>query len=259
MILENLRNAYPEKPLRELRKIRSRFYKNLSDVTLETFKLISLSEKELNRRVKILNASKFDAFYNSEISVIVTSSHICNWEWMLAILANQIKLKTDVAYQQINNPFFDKLMINIRSRFGSIPVEKNQIFRESLKKRNIPHIVALAADQSPPLNNEHVIWIKFLNQETAFYSGMVRLSKSFNWPIVYLEMQRIKRGFYEIEIKDVYIPSENNRTDKIMETYVELVETSINKSPHCWLWSHNRWKRKKKDTTPNQRQKEIRP
>jgi KDO2-lipid IV(A) lauroyltransferase len=136
-------------------------------------------------------------------------------------------------------------MIKIRSRFGSIPVEKNQIFRESLKKRNQPHVVALVADQSPPLHDENVVWAKFLNQDTVFYSGMARMAKSFNWPVVFGEMKRIKRGFYEMEFKDVSLSPENSDERTILEKYANLVDESIQKNPHCWLWSHNRWKREK--------------
>ena len=243
VILKNLQKSFPDKTFKELKKIKSRYYRNLTDVTLETFKLISMSKEAVIKRVKFVNIERYNELYDNNTSVILTASHLCNWEWMLAITAIQIKLKTDVAYQRIKNPFFDRLMCTIRSKFGSIPVEKNHIFRESLKKRKTPHIIALAADQSPPLHSEHIIWTRFLHQNTAFYSGMAWLAKSFSWPIIYYDMRRIKRGFYEIEIKDVCLSPENMDDEKILESYVKLVEDSIKRSPHCWLWSHNRWKR----------------
>jgi len=245
VILKNLQNSFPDKSKKELQKIKSRYYKNLTDVALESFKLLSISKEEFTKRMKILNVEKVNNLYDKKISVIATTSHLCNWEWMLAICAVHFKPSIDAVYQQIQNTFFDNLMLRIRSRFGSIPVEKKQVFRESLKKRNIPHVIALVADQSPPVHDEQVIWAPFMNQDTVFYSGMARLAKSFKWPIVFGEMRRLRRGYYEMEFKDICNSPEEYRDDQIINMYAEMVEASIRKNPESWLWSHNRWKREK--------------
>jgi KDO2-lipid IV(A) lauroyltransferase len=245
VIIKNLRNAFPEKSMAEINKIKTLYYKNLTDVAFETFKLISISEETLTKRAKILNIEVLNNYYDKGITVIATTSHLCNWEWILNVNSIHLKARVHAVYQEIRNQFFEKLMLNIRSRFGAIPIEKNQLFRESLKKRSTPHVVALVADQSPPLHDENVIWTKFLNQDTVFYSGMTRLANSFKWPIIYVDMRRIKRGYYEIEfLKICDIPEKINST-KIIETYANLLEESIRKAPHCWLWSHKRWKRQK--------------
>ncbi len=245
VILKNLQNSFPDKSKKELQKIKSRYYKNLTDVALESFKLLSISKIEFTKRMKILNVEKVNNLYDKKISVIATTSHLCNWEWMLAICAVHFKPSIDAVYQQIQNTFFDNLMLRIRSRFGSIPVEKKQVFRESLKKRNIPHVIALVADQSPPVHDEQVIWAPFMNQDTVFYSGMARLAKSFKWPIVFGEMRRLRRGYYEMEFKDICNSPEEYRDDQIINMYAEMVEASIRENPESWLWSHNRWKREK--------------
>jgi len=243
VILKNLRNSFPDKSEDELKKIKSIYYRNLTDVALETFKLLSISKEEFTNRIKILNVEKVNNLYEKNISVIATTSHLCNWEWMLAICAVHFKPSIDAVYQKIKNRFFEKLMLGIRSRFGSIPVEKNLVFRESLKKRNTPHVIALVADQSPPRSDEQVIWTPFLNQDTAFYAGMARLAKSFKWPIIFGEMRRLDRGYYEMEFKDICDAPEDYTDEQIINKYAEMVEQSIRKNPESWLWSHNRWKR----------------
>lgn len=243
VILKNLRNSFPDKSEVEIDKIKSRYYRNLTDVALETFKLLSMSKEEFTKRMKILNVDKVNNLYDRNISVIATTSHLCNWEWMLAICAVHFKPSIDAVYQKIQNRFFEKLMIRIRSRFGSIPVEKKKVFRESLRKRNLPHVIALVADQSPPISDEQVIWAPFMNQETVFYAGMARLAKSFKWPIVFGEMRRLGRGYYEMEFKDICNNPEDYNDEQIINKYAEMVENSIRKNPESWLWSHNRWKR----------------
>lgn len=245
VIIKNLKNAFPEKSLAEINKIKSSYYKNLTDVAIETFKLISISKEELTKRAKILNIEMLNNYYDKGTSVIASTSHLCNWEWILIVNSIHLKAPVHAVYQQIKNQFFERLMLEIRSRFGAVPIEKNQLFRESLKKRNVPHVVALVADQSPPLHDDNVIWTKFLNQDTVFYAGMARMANSFKWPVIYVEMRRIKRGYYEIEFQKICQDSEKVNSTEIIEAYANLLEESIRRAPHCWLWSHKRWKRKR--------------
>jgi KDO2-lipid IV(A) lauroyltransferase len=245
VILKNLENAFPQKTGDEIKLLLPAIYKNLTDVMVETFKLLSIPEEELLQRVRFKNIEVIDQYYYQNISVIAATSHICNWEWILAACSIKLSAPVDAVYQEITSRFFERLMFRIRSRFGSIPVEKNNIFRESLKKRNIPHIVALVADQSPPLSDTNVYWTEFLNQDTVFYSGMERLASSFKWPVVYASMTRLKRGYYEIDFIELEIEPENIPKGLIIEKYVTIVEDLIINNPGNWLWSHNRWKRKK--------------
>jgi KDO2-lipid IV(A) lauroyltransferase len=245
VILKNLRNAFPRKSEEELQKLLPAVYKNLTDVMVESFKLLSIPEKDLMNRIRFKNLKVIERYYHQNKSVIAATSHLCNWEWILGACSIRLSAVIDGVYQQISSRFFEKLMYQIRSRFGSIPVEKNNVFRESLKKRNTPHIVALVADQSPPASDTNVYWTEFLNQKTVFYNGMERMATSFNWPVVFVKMKRLKRGYYEIDFFDLETDPKNIPKGLIIKTYAKIVEELINENPSDWLWSHNRWKRKK--------------
>jgi KDO2-lipid IV(A) lauroyltransferase len=210
---------------------------------LETFKLLTISPKELEKRVKVINKDLIDQYFENGTSVIATTSHLCNWEWMLAISSITLKAPIDGIYQKVKNPIFEKLMFKIRSRFGSQPVEKSKVFRESLKKRNKPHVIALVADQSPPLHDQNVCKSKFLNQETVFYTGMARLGKGFGWPITFSVMKRVKRGYYVLDFNNLVKDPQKLSEEAIIEFYARKTESAIKENPADWLWSHNRWKR----------------
>jgi KDO2-lipid IV(A) lauroyltransferase len=247
IIIKNLRKAFPGSTEQELQLLLPGIYRNLTDVMIETFKLLTISREELNRRIQIINIDIPNQYYRGEKSIIITTSHNCNWEWMLGATSINLSAPIDAVYQHIKSSFFEKMMFQIRSRFGAIPVEKNNVFRENLKKRNLSHIVALVADQSPPHGDKNVYWTKFLNQETAFYNGMERLAIGFNWPVIHARMKRLKRGFYEIEFVELEPEPANAQPGSILEKYAEILEGLIKENPTDWLWSHNRWKRKKHD------------
>jgi Kdo2-lipid IVA lauroyltransferase/acyltransferase len=244
IILKNLKNSFPDKNEEDLYNLLPGIYLNITDVMIETFKLLTISEAELSRRVRLKNFDVLEKYYHHNKTVVAVTSHICNWEWMLAVCSLHLTAPVDGVYQVIKNSFFNALMQRIRGRFGSIPVEKNEVFRESLKKRHVPHIVALVADQSPPRSDINVYWTKFLNQETVFYNGMERLANVFDWPVVYANMIRLRRGYYELEFKDLEVNAGNAKKGEILEKYVKNLEKNIVENPESWLWSHNRWKRK---------------
>lgn len=245
VIIKNLKNSFPERKEEDLVALIPGIYRNLTDVMLETFKLLTISEKELKRRVRFVNADYVNQFHRDNTPIIITTSHLCNWEWMLVASSLVLSAPIDGVYQHINNSFFEKLMFRIRGRFGAIPVEKNHVFRESLKKRNVSHILALVADQSPPRSDKNVYWTTFLNQETVFYNGMERIGSGFNWPILYAKMRRIKRGFYEMEFIELESDPADKKPGTMVTKYAAILEDLIREHPTDWLWSHNRWKRKK--------------
>ena len=245
VILKNLRNSFPDRSERELHSLFPGIYRNLTDVMLETIKLLTIPDDKLKQRVLLKNADFVNLFYREGKSIIITTSHLCNWEWMLGTCSLVLSAPIDGVYQKIKSPFFEKLMFRIRGRFGAKPVEKNHVFRESLKKRNVSHILALVADQSPPRSDKNIYWTTFLNQDTVFYNGMERIGTSFDWPVLYAAMKRIKRGFYEIEFMELEAEPAGANPGSMVKKYAEILEKHIKEDPADWLWSHNRWKRKK--------------
>ena len=53
VVFYNLRIAFPEKSEIEIKAIAKQFYKNLIDTFIETVKLLSISEKDFNKRAVV--------------------------------------------------------------------------------------------------------------------------------------------------------------------------------------------------------------
>ncbi len=100
------------------------------------------------------------------------------------------------------------------------------------------------ADQSP-MRHKIEYWSTFMNQDAAIFLAPERLAKEFNLAVVYLDLQKMGRGKYNISYH--LITDDPKSTDPyfITEEYVKQLETAINKNPSNWLWSHKRWKNKK--------------
>ena len=241
VVFENLKQSFPDKKDAELRKIAKGFYRNLADVIVETIKLLTISPERLKKRVLLENREVIQHFYNQKQSVIVLTSHQCNWEWLLVSCSQQLDHAVDAVYLRLNNAFSEKLLKTIRSRFGARLIEKRHLLRELLLTKDITKIIAMVGDQAP-MNEANVLWTNFLNQETNFFTGSERLAFKLKLPVLYVEMKRQRRGFYIINFKVLAEAPSGMAPNEITKKFVSEMETSIRKNPSDWLWSHRRWK-----------------
>ena len=106
---------------------------------------------------------------------------------------------------------------------------------------------AFIADQTPP--PETAYWTTFLNQDTPLFTGAEKIAKKLNFPIVFINIVRIKRGYYEIFPELLFDNPKETKENEISETFIKRLEKEIIERPEIWLWSHRRWKHKRKQNS----------
>lgn len=243
VVRQNLQNSFPDKSLVELKNIEKQFYRGLMDVFVETLKVLAISPKELKRRVQVRDLYKLTSRLSEDKTVLVFVGHLFNWEWLSLICNLEQNYPLYFVYQPLSNRFFDSLMLQIRTRFGSIPLKMQNVLKDVLQNYHQTRIVAFLADQSPS-GNEKDYWTTFLHQETAFFTGVEKLALKLSLPVLFGGVRKIARGYYELYFEEIYHPTElPNRA--ITEAYVRLLEKQIQETPPNWLWSHRRWKKKR--------------
>jgi KDO2-lipid IV(A) lauroyltransferase len=242
VILENLQYAFPEKSESERRVIARQFFRNLTDSFAEIIKMYGISKEDLDKRVIIENKEiVLDAIKNNQV-IIGLTGHFFNWEMHLLQMMANVSNKCDVVYLKVNNPFFEKLMLAIRTRFGGGLIERSSFQRDYLRKRDQPRLIVLAADQRPS-HGEIRYWAPFMNRKTAFFEGAEKLAKRFNHPVMYSHVHKPKRGHYTFTYEMVNVPPyENEKEHSITDAYIALTEKNIREHPSLYLWSHKRWK-----------------
>lgn len=244
VVKENLRNAFPQKSEKERLEIEIKYYKHLSDLFFETLKGLTVSKNQLKQRMKNVNQSVYDDFYSKGQSFIVVMSHCGNWEWVCDMSQVECKQQVQCVYKTLSSKGFDWLMYKIRSRFGAIPMSMEQTLRVMTTNKSVLTVTAFIGDQNPS-SGKNAHWSYILNQDTPFMNGPEKISRMFNYPIVYLSSTKTKRGHYlahsEILIED---PSQYGEGE-ITEIIAKRTEKEILAQPEIWLWSHRRWKHKK--------------
>ncbi|MCR5314211.1 MAG: lysophospholipid acyltransferase family protein [Bacteroidaceae bacterium] len=245
IVRKNLTDSFPNKTEEEIKKIEKGFYHFLADYFVETIKLMSISKKEISRRVKFSHTELLREAEDKGQSSSVFLGHYCNWEWVTS-LGLQIQPSTYVCqiYHVMENRVFDKLFLHIRERMESKCVPMSNILRKRIEcnREKCPMVIGYIADQVPFWNSIHY-WTFFLNHDTPVLTGAETLAKRFNDRCLYLDIKRPRRGYYNLEFKLICKESKDIPNWEITETYYKELEKSINDQPEFWLWSHNRWKR----------------
>jgi KDO2-lipid IV(A) lauroyltransferase len=202
VVRNNLRNAFPEKSVDELKLIERKFYHFFCDLIFETIKKIHASEKEMRKRISFKGVDLMTAHQSEGKSVMMMTSHYGNWEWGALIgyhLPADFMLHP--VYQKLKNRHFDKLIFRLRSISGCVNIEKDELVRKMLQMKNNGNygIIGMVSDQSPA---KHFIRyrLQFLNQETPVFLGTEQLARKYNYPVYFMDIKRPKRGYYDIEI-----------------------------------------------------------
>jgi KDO2-lipid IV(A) lauroyltransferase len=247
VIQNNLKNSFPNASQKELNKLLYSFYRYLTDQIVEFFKGASITKDEILDRYEIKNEEIVSDFLKKGIPVLLVAGHQGNWEWAIHRLALSNNVY-DIIYQKLNSPLFNEFTMQVRSRFGNINLlEKKESILLTRERKNIPRAVCLAADQAPQ-KPESAYWTTFLHQDTAFFTGMERFAREYNYPVVFAEAIRTKRGKYTLTYELIAnVPFESLVPGEIIERFARRLEKSINEYPEQYLWSHRRWKHKKPD------------
>lgn len=241
VVRQNLYEAFPDKTRRELKKIERGFYHFLSDQLIETIKLLHISDKELNRRVKVLNYEEVNKSLESGKSAVVLLGHYGNWEWVQEISRyfSPSAIHASI-YHRLKNKFWNEVMLKIRSRWGALMVPMEKATRVFLNKQNQPWVCGFIADARTD-NRHKENCVRFLNHDTWFITGPEVIGSRVDADFFYLDFKKIKRGYYEISLSPLK-PSDFQISFPYMREFWEKFQNTILRDPSLWLWSHKRWK-----------------
>ena len=244
MVQKNLRNAFPEKSDAERQSIEIHFYRNLCDYAVEMLKLLTITSEELTKRMAFTNPEVLEKYKANNQSIFFLASHQFNWEWLLVSASITFPMKIEFVYQEVNNKFFNDFSIVSRTRFGATPIRRDEVAREIVKRRHLLRGIASVADQYPGYSHDKKFITQFLNQETVFFYGTNTLAILTQYPVLYYEIRKVKRGYYSASPIIIGEPPFGKSSDLVIAEYVRKVEQTIRTYPDGWLWSHNRWKKR---------------
>ncbi|WP_240911450.1 lysophospholipid acyltransferase family protein, partial [Yeosuana marina] len=199
---------------------------------------MSISENELKKRFKIKNPEEFKRLESLNKSIILIFGHYASWEWSI-VIQNYINFKGLAVYKKLANPYFDKLVRTIRSKFNTALISTKETigYINDLEKNNIKSITGFISDQSPKVTND-VYWHEFMGINVPCFTGAERLAKKLDFTTAYLKVTKVKRGYYEAEIITLAENSLEYKDYQLTDMFLHEVEKQIREAPEYYFWTH---------------------
>jgi Kdo2-lipid IVA lauroyltransferase/acyltransferase len=245
VVSTNLKNSFPEKTEKEINCIEKKFYRHLADLFIETFKLTHMSKTEQIKRLTYSNLEVIEKLREEKRDIIAILGHYGNWEWP-TLLPYYLKYKTVIIYKPLQNKFFNGFINKHRSKHGIVLTPMSMIIREILnyRKNNINTLSVFISDQTPAKGDIR-FWTTFLNQDTPVFLGAEKMAAKYDMAMVFFHIQKIKRGYYNLNIELLFDHTAGLPEFLITKTHVKRLEEIIRENPEYWIWSHRRWKHKR--------------
>ena len=249
VVRKNIQESFPEKDADEQQANERGFYHWFCDYLAESVKLLTMSRSQMRRRMVFKGPDVVDEVVRSGQSCAVYLGHYCNWEWITSLpLWVTPEAQCGQIYHVLENQEFDKLFLKLRQRWGAVCIPMAETLRRLIQYRqaNQPVVIGYIGDQVPFWNNIHH-WCQFLNHDTPVLTGTERLARQTGQAAFYLDVRRLRRGYYEAEFKLITREPKQLAEFELTDIYFRMLEESIRRDPACYLWSHNRWKRTRED------------
>lgn len=242
VVKANLALTLPHLSDEERKKIEKKFYQHMCDMFLEMIKTMSISPEEMEKRFTVTNLDLVQEYAEKGKSVILVASHYASYEWLLTI-NRKIAFQGVAVYKKVANPYFDKLVRKIRSKYDTELVEtKKAIPTMAQNQRDgILSMYGLASDQSPKLDRIFHS-MKFMGIEVPVHTGAEMLAKKYDLSVVFVKVNKIARGYYEATFVSLADNPNDYENFEITEKYLKEVEKQIYEAPEYYLWTHKRWK-----------------
>ena len=254
VICMNLSRSFPELRSWEIKPLIKEYYKHMAEIVVEAIWFGGCDLERLRKSgiCTITNLDTLTNLYGDSKSVIVMYSHCGNWELLGGIPAYGTDSagntpfgyeNTFFVYKQLHNEVSDEIFK--RNRIAPMPgfkglLEANQILRFCLKNKDNKALYCYAADQYPYVGSHDIG--TFLHQPTKTMLGSIGIAHKMGMGVVYMKMNRVRRGHYDIEFIPICTDASQMDQIAILRKYFDLLEEEIKANPVNWLWSHNRWK-----------------
>ena len=145
----------------------------------------------------------------------------------------------------MKNTYFNEFLIRVRTKFGVRLINMHNPIRDFIQNKHLVAAYTFIADQTP--FPEGAYWTEFLHQDTPVFVGTEKIAKKFNYPVVFVELKRPQRGYYEIHGELLCEHPKDMPEGMITEIHTKRLEKAILSQPEIWLWSHRRWKHQRKN------------
>ena len=245
MALGNLKAAFGNSySQQEYEAILKKLFQHLGMTLMEVARFPRMDERYLARWIEIApeNKERLERAQSKKHGIILLTAHFGNWE-LGSIVSALSGFPVLVLAREQGWPKLNRLLVQYRESKGCRVVTKGFPIRELIQGLEVGRIIGILADQDGGRNG---VLNPFFGRLASTAPGAIALGLKTGAPILPAFVVRRRGAAHTVILEEpLQIPEEGSldeRVQKGIALYLQVLEQYIRRSPHQWLWLHRRWK-----------------
>lgn len=242
----NLGLAFPEKSLRERRRILRASFLNLARMGAELAHLPRLDDVRLRRMVRFADEQWWAEAVRRERStgVLALSGHFGNWE-LLVYAHGRRGYPVTMVHRAMRNPLVDRWFNALRARAGTRLLRKSRAGFDVLRALRDKQLLVLPFDQNSTRGLG--VFVPFFGVAASTNSGLARIALRTGAPVVPVFIVREGATARHVVHVGPVLTAETTGdfaadVRRNTERFSRVFEDAVRRHPEQWLWMHKRWR-----------------
>jgi KDO2-lipid IV(A) lauroyltransferase len=243
--LDNLQYIYGSRiKERELRDLNARIVVHFSQMLFEAPHILRLKPTNLERYVVFENEGNFLSAIEKGRGVLILTAHFGNWELMSAATSLRFAEKGAVIARPINFLPAERMMNQLRSRFGNKIIPKQRAMRRVLTAVKENMAIGFLMDQN--VDWYEGVFTRFMGRPACTNKGLALLALRTGAPVI--PMFSVRRGdgryriIFEREVELIRTGDKTRDLEENTQIFSGIIERYVSQYPDQWFWFHRRWK-----------------
>lgn len=242
--LNNIQQSYGGSIDRDkAKRLNRRVIRHYCQMLFETPHAMRINRDNLDRYVYFANEENFLNALKKGKGAFILSAHFGNWELMSAAIPLYFGGVAVVARPFDFQPL-DRLVNELRSRYGSEVIPKQKAMRKILSILKQKKAVGILLDQNVDWYDG--VFVKFFGRWACTNKGLALIATKTGAPVIPAFAVRQEDGRYCLIFEDeIELIRTGDKTRDIEENtalFTGMIEKYIRRYPDHWFWFHMRWK-----------------
>jgi KDO2-lipid IV(A) lauroyltransferase len=246
VVLDNLIQSFgPGMSTSEAKRLLRKVYIHFGQMFLEVPHAIRLNPENVHKVVTFESEENILDALKKGNGVLAFSGHLGNWEIESTAVALRFG-NTAVVARPLDFEPLGRLMIDLRSRFGTEIIPKQRSMRKLLTSLRANKIIGIMLDQN--VDWYEGAFVDFFGRPACTNKGLALVALKTGAPVVPIFSARAKDGRYRIIIdKEVDLIRTGDKLKDVEENtalFTSIIERHVREHPEQYFWFHKRWKTK---------------
>ena len=188
-------------------------------------------------------AEHFDSAVASGRGILFFTGHFGSWE-VFNLLAPAFGHGMNILVRRIDNPLLENFVDRMRTRFGSVTLDKTKSARTMFRILKKGQILGILADLN--VQEKEGTFVDFFGVPASTTTSIAKLALATNaivMPAFAVWEESKNKYVVYLESPVEYNSGDNSDENvrRLTQNITEIVEKYVRRYPEQWLWIHKRW------------------